>query len=277
MCWPGWCRLVGIERNLPAKAAKIAAQAEEVIKAVRADDEIQAAYRRVVIAAGDVKLWQGNGAGAAEFYGRAERLSANFIPAQVKAARVGAYPNAVREYIAGGNLGAALDLVDRWEQTFPTDKPKGHTFYWRGKVLAERGQPKEAVRSSTGRCGWRPATTSRRRRLALAEALAKLGRKEAARAELKKLVGTGLNDAFSRRAREKLKNWNSPRSHAERGNEGTRRCTMRFMPILVGVMLASLIVTAARRRSKPGARISSLTATLRPAAIRRPAGRRPMA
>lgn len=199
--------LVGIECNLPDKAAKIAGQAEEVVKAAKADDEVQAAYRRVVIAAGDVKLWQGNNAGAAELYGRAERLSATFIPAQVKAARVGAYPNALREYIAGGNLGAALDLVDRWEQTFPTDKPKGHTFYWRGKVLAERGQPKEAeryldraVQLAVG------AAFETEARWLLAEALEKLGRKEKARAELKKLVGTGLNDAFTRRARGKLKN-----------------------------------------------------------------------
>jgi tetratricopeptide (TPR) repeat protein len=198
--------LVGIERNLPDRAAKIAGQAEEVVKAAKVDDEVQAAYRRVVVASGDVKLWQGNLAGARELYGRAERLSATFIPAQVKAARVGAYPNALRAYIVSGNLGAALDLVDRWEQTFPTDKPKGHTFYWRGKILAERGQPAEAVRylDRAVRLAVGAGFETEARWL-LAESLEKLGRKKEARAELEKLAGTGLNDNFTRRARAKLK------------------------------------------------------------------------
>lgn len=199
-------RLVGIERNQPDRAAKIIGQAEEVVKNARVDDEVQAAYRRVVIAAGDVLLWQGKNTSAGQLYVRAERLRETFIPPQVKAARVGAYPNSLREYIASGNLGAALDLVDRWEETFPTDKSKGHTFFWRGKILALRDQPKEAerylnraVRLTAG------AGFETEARWLLAEVLEHLGRKEEARRELAKLIATGLNDDFTRRAREKLK------------------------------------------------------------------------
>src|SRR5262249_40567035 len=113
-------RLVGIERKEPAKGAAILDRVEEAIKNAKVDEEVQGAYRRAVIAAGDVKLWDGNIEEATKSYARAERLSLTFIPSQVRAARVGAYPNALREYIAGGNLGAALDLIGQWEETFPT-------------------------------------------------------------------------------------------------------------------------------------------------------------
>ena len=34
---------------------------------------------------------------------------------------------------------------------FPTDKPNGQTFYWRGKVLALRGQPARTRRATSDR------------------------------------------------------------------------------------------------------------------------------
>jgi tetratricopeptide (TPR) repeat protein len=200
-------RLVGVERKMPDRAGPLIAEVEKTAKEVRLDDETRAAYRRAVIAAGDVLLWQGKRDGARDLYDRAERrpLCRNPIPGQVKAARVGAYPNSLREYIAGGNYGAALDLVDRWDETFPTEKVKGHTFYWRGKVLALRGQPQDAerylefaVRLTVG------ADFESEARWLLAQTLEQLGRKGEARAELARLVATGLNDEFTRRAKEKL-------------------------------------------------------------------------
>jgi tetratricopeptide (TPR) repeat protein len=198
-------RLIGIERNLPDKAAPLLAQVEEVIKTARRDEETHDAYRRAVIAAGDVALWQGKLEGARGLYAEAEKLSKYPIPAQVRAARVGAYPNSLREYIGAGNFGAALDLVDRWEETFPTDKVKGHTLYWRGKVLALRGQPQDAeryldraVRLTVG------AGFETEARWLLAGTLEQLGRRDDARKELAKLLASGLSDEFTRRAREKL-------------------------------------------------------------------------
>ena len=167
---------------------------------------MQAAYRRAVIAAGDVKLWHGHIEDAAKSYARAERLSLHFIPAQVRAARVGAYPNSLREYIDGGNLGAALDLVEQWEEKFPAEKPKGHTFFWRGKILALREQPREAagyleraVKLAVG------ADFESEARWLLAQSLEQIGDSKRAREELEKLIGTGLNDDFTRKAKEKLK------------------------------------------------------------------------
>lgn len=198
-------RIIGIERGQPDRAGPLLAQVEEAFKASRGDEEARAAYRRAVIAAGDVALWQGKLDGARGLYSRAEGLSKYPIPANVRAARVGAYPNALREYIAGGNYGAALDLVDRWEETFPTEKVKGHTFYWRGKVLALRGQPQDAerfldraVRLTVG------AGFESEARWLLAETLDQLDRKDEARKEWTKLADSGLNDAFTRRARDRL-------------------------------------------------------------------------
>jgi tetratricopeptide (TPR) repeat protein len=197
-------RLVGIERSLPDRAGALIGQAEEIYKTAKRDEETQAAYRRAVIAAGDVLLWQGKREGAHGLYARAEQLG-RYIPEQVRAARVGAYPNALREYIAAGSYGAALDLVNRWEETFPTDKVKGQTLYWRGKLLALRGQPQaaercldRAVRLTVG------AAFETEARWLLAETLERLGRKDDARKELARLVATGLSDEFSKRAREKL-------------------------------------------------------------------------
>jgi tetratricopeptide (TPR) repeat protein len=142
--------------------------------------------------------------GARDWYARAEKLG-QFIPEQVRAARVGAYPNSLTEYLSAGNYGAALDLVDRWEETFPADKVKGQTFYWRGKILALRGQPQDAeryldraVRLTVG------AAFETEARWYLAQTLEQLGRKDDARKELAKLVASGINDEYSKRAKEKI-------------------------------------------------------------------------
>ena len=203
-------RLLGIERGLPDKAGEILGQVEETARGARVDEETQAAYRRAVIAAGDVLLWQGKADGAVDLYRRAEALG-SFIPSQVRAARVGAYPNAIREFVEAGNLGAALDVVDRWEETFPTDKPKGQTFFWRGKVYALRGQPRDAARYlarsvglATG-AGFEPEA-----RWLLAQSLEQIGRADDARKELAKLVALGGTDGFTKKAREKLQQGPEP-------------------------------------------------------------------
>jgi tetratricopeptide (TPR) repeat protein len=198
-------RLVGVQREQPEKAAPIFAKADEVAKSAKMDDDVQAAYRRTVIAMGDVRLWQGKLDDARGLYARAEKLG-TFIPSQVRAARLGAYPDSLQEYLDTGNTGAALDLVDKWDEKFPTDKPNGHSFFWRGKVLMRRGQPADAVRYldrairlTTG------APFETESRWLLAEALDQAGRKDEAKRELAKLVAIGVNDEFTKKAIEKLK------------------------------------------------------------------------
>ena len=199
-------RLLGIERKQPENTEKLLKQVEDTAKNSVVDDDVKAAYRRAVNAAGDVELWHGRRGKAYGYYQRVEALRGRFIPAQVKAARVGAYPNAIREFLALGNYGAALQIVNRWEDTFATDKVKGQTFYWRGTILAQRKQYKDAARylarAVVLAIGAGFETEARWR---LAQSLENLGRKKEAKVELARLVATGLADNFTKMARDKLK------------------------------------------------------------------------
>jgi tetratricopeptide (TPR) repeat protein len=199
-------RLNGVERGLPGKAVEAEAEVETAIKSVSLDEEARSAYRRCVIAAGDVQLSQDRRDQALAHYNRAELVLGRYVPAQVRSARIGAFPNSIREYLGAGNTRAALELVDRWEDTFPTDKPQGQTFFWRGKALARGGQAGDAVRplERAVRLSVGAAFESEARWL-LAQSLEKLGKKTEARAELIKLVGTGIDDAYARMARERLR------------------------------------------------------------------------
>lgn len=198
--------LLGIDRKQPEKTKELLVQVEETTKNSVVDDEVRAAYRRAINAAGDVLLWNGSRAEARDFYKRVEVIRGKFIPAQVRAARVGAYPKAIREYLAAGDYGAALDVVDQWEDQFATEKVKGHTFFWRGTILAERHQYRDAARllaRSLGLATGAGFETEARWRLAVS--LEKLGKQQEAKAELARLVATGLNDDFVELARSKLK------------------------------------------------------------------------
>ncbi|MFV1965671.1 MAG: PKD domain-containing protein [Pirellulaceae bacterium] len=197
--------LLGIDKKQPEKAKELLAQVEQTTKNSVVDDELKAAYRRAVNAAGDVLLWNGNRADARSFYKRVEVIRGKFIPRQVRAARVGAYPMTIREYLAAGDYGAALDIVDQWEDQFATEKVKGHTFFWRGAILAERHQYRDAARYLARSLGLATgAGFETEARWRLAESLQKLGKRKEAEAELAKLVATGLNDDFVELARRKL-------------------------------------------------------------------------
>ncbi len=198
-------RLLGIDREMPDDALVIIGQIEETVKAAALDADSQAAYRHALVAAGDVYLWQGNRDQAHVYYKKGEVLSGQFIPANVRAARIGAYPNSIREYLLDGNHGAALDIVNRWEDTFPTDKVNGHTFYWRGKLLSIRGQHKEAARLLARAIGLAVgADFESEARWLLALSLEQIGRGDAAQKELARLVKSGNQDQFVKLAREKL-------------------------------------------------------------------------
>ena len=199
-------RLIGIDRDLPDEAGKVIADVEAAVRGKRLDDDSRQAYRDAIIAAGDVLLWHGKRDGSVDLYRKAEGLSPQFIPAQVRSARIGSYPNSIREYIHDGNHGAALDLVAKWESSFPTDKIRGHTFFWRGKLHSLRNEPKPAARYLARSIGLSlGADFESESRWLLAESLTQLGRSDGARRELAKLVASGLKDEFVEKAKEKLK------------------------------------------------------------------------
>jgi TolA-binding protein len=198
-------RLLGVEKGLPERVAEVEARAEQVVRSSSVDETTRDAYRRVLIASGDVRLWAGKPGDAQAFYKRAEALSGRFVPSQVRAARLGAFPNAIREFLESKDYGAALDVVERWEETFPTDKVHGHSFFWRGRLLHLRDQPRDAARYLARAIGLAPgAAFETEARWRLADALEKLGRHDEARKELAKLATSGMNDEYTRRAKLSL-------------------------------------------------------------------------
>ena len=106
--------------------------------------------------------------------------------------------------MGAGNYGAALDMVDQWDDLFPTDKLNGQTFFWRGKVLLLRGQPREAPGIWTARCGWVVGGISRPRRVAAGRVAGADGQGGRVSHELARLIKTGLDDEFTKKAKDKL-------------------------------------------------------------------------
>jgi len=198
-------QLVGLERKQPDKAMAVLKQVDEVFKTNRLDADGLKAYRQAIIAGGDVQLWQGNADEAMILYRRAEQMRGQPIPSQVRAAKIGSYPNSLQEYIDSGNYGAAIDLVEQWEETFPTDKVNGQSFYWRGKLLLLRGQSRDAIRYLTRSIVVTlGANYETEARWLLGLALEQSNQPEAAKTEWAKLLKIGFDDEFVKKAREKL-------------------------------------------------------------------------
>ena len=199
-------RLFGLEKKQPDKVEELLGQVEKSGPTNQSDDETWAAYRRAIVAAGDVRLWSEKRDEAQELYKRAEVLARTMIPPQVRDARLGSFPNSMREYLAEKNFRDATDLLDKVEWDFPTTKVKGQTFFWRGKTQALQGQSAEAtrflVKSLELAVG---ANFETEARWLLAESLEKSGQAEQAQKELAKLVASGLKDQFTVMALEKLK------------------------------------------------------------------------
>ncbi|HVX13556.1 MAG TPA: PKD domain-containing protein [Pirellulales bacterium] len=198
-------RLVGIDRDQVERSQEIFSQVEAAPKKGRLDEAGLAAYRDCLIAAGDVQLWHARRDEARTFYRKAEALAVRPVAAQVRAAQIGAYPNLLAEFIDSSDYGAALDVVDRWERTFPTEKLAGQTFFWRGKLLALRSQHEQAARYLARAVGLAPgAVFESEARWLLAMSLKALGRPDDARRELAKLLAAGFNDSFAARAKKEL-------------------------------------------------------------------------
>ena len=197
--------LLGIEKQQPQQIPALLKQVEQTTRNSRTTDEVKAAYRRAINAAGDVALWNNQSQQARNYYRRVEAMRGQFIPSQVRAARVGAFPQAIRSYLTESNYGAALQVVDEWEDKFATEKVKGQTFFWRGAILSARQQYREASRyleRAVALAVGAAFETEARWRLAVA--LQHLGRTKESRVELARLVATGLNDSFTEQARQRL-------------------------------------------------------------------------
>ncbi len=198
-------RLLGGELAQPDRAMQAFERVGQLTKGKRLDDEARAAYRRAIIAAGDARLWQDKQDEALVLYRRAELVDGKIIPPQVKAARIGAFPQAIREFLESDQLEAALDVINQWDETFPTDKPKGQTLFWRGKASHLRGQHRDAARwlGQSVRLATGAAFESEARWLRCISLL-ELGQTDVARKELAQLAKFPLNDRFIQSAKERL-------------------------------------------------------------------------
>ena len=198
-------RLLGSELEQPDRALQTFTRVEQLTKGQRLDEEARAAYRRAIMAAADARLWQEKLDEAQVLYRRAELVDGKIIPPQVKAARMGAYPQAIREFLDSEQLEAALDVINQWDETFPTEKPKGHTLFWRGKASHLRGQHRDAarglaksIRLATG------AAFETEARWLRCVSLLEAGQTDVARKELVQLAKFPLADRFTQLAKERL-------------------------------------------------------------------------
>jgi tetratricopeptide (TPR) repeat protein len=197
-------RLYGIETNQPDKVAATQELLDAVVRGERFDERTAKAYQRAMIVLGDAFLWHGQTEPAHDYYLRAERQR-GVIPFQVRQAHLGAYPGTLRQYLAAGQFDAGFALLDRWEQTYPTDKVKGASLYWRGKFLIATGDHRSAARHLARAIGLAPgASFETEARWLLAETLTKLGRTEEAKVELAKLVKLGVADDYTAKAKAQL-------------------------------------------------------------------------
>jgi tetratricopeptide (TPR) repeat protein len=203
-------RAVGVERKNPDEVESLRKLLDAAVQGQRLGEPERKAYQRGLVAVGDAALWHGDPDAAREPYRQAERqrdlLAGQAFPANVRAARVGAFANSMREYLDARDYRAAADLVDGLEASFPTEKANGDTFFWRGKLLSLTGDAGAAARYLARAVTLAPgAKTEPEARWLLAAALEKLGKADAAREELRRLAGLGGNDSFVKQAREKLK------------------------------------------------------------------------
>ena len=230
-------RLLGIERKLPEKAVPSSPRSRRRSRASRST------RRRAgrLPAGGDRRrrraaLAPASRTAARELYRKAEATGGQFIPPQVRAARIGSYPNSLREYIGTGNYGAALDLVERWDET---SRPTSRTA--RPSSGAASSWPCAASttkRPATWSGPCRPASGAgfeTEARWLLAEALEQLGQTRRRRsANWRSSSPRAASDEFTRRPAS-----NCRRKSSRSNSAGVERMSPPASPM--GVCFAMLI------------------------------------
>lgn len=191
--------------GLAALAPAMVTNAENIVRASDKNYNIIQAYRNILLVAGDMMVTDpATKSVALEYFQRAE-LHGKTIPAQVRAARIGSYPETIKANLARNNFAGARDVVRRWEDDFPTERAWGHSAYWAGRIEYSAGKWQESARLLARAlrlaAGGDFETAARALR---AEALEKLGRDAEARQEWETLAASGINDELVRKAREKV-------------------------------------------------------------------------
>ena len=197
--------LHGLDRGEPVAATNALEEIHAVVETHLPTPALIAAYREALVTAGDVFLWSGMKAAAIEHYLQAEAAATEPLPLQVRAARIGSYPFAVRDHVRNREWEEALRVLDEWEKTLPVERAKGQTLYWRGRILLAREQPAEAARMlRQSLLLAEGAAFETETRWLLAAAYRKSGQEKMATQTLRALATSGLQDEYTEKAKASL-------------------------------------------------------------------------
>ena len=199
-------RHAGVEKADVEAAEKIYAEAEALVKRAGLVGHLRRAFRDATLALGDARVVAGRLDDAGGDYRTAEALAEPIIPDQVRAAKVGAYPERLVQLLDAGKVDDAAAVTTEWYEQFPSDVLRGEVLFWIGKVEGLRGNQAGVIRPlrlaiELGQ----GALFEAEGRWLLAEAYRQTGDRQAQRAALAGLVRSGLGGAWRDKAAETLK------------------------------------------------------------------------
>lgn len=198
-------RLTAAAGDGPQTIAALRAMADPMATAPDAPPSARRHLREVLIAVGDVQLVTGTASDAANQYKLAEAMSEPPVPANVRAAKVGAFPELLEQAMADRDWAAAEATLGEWMQRFPADMATGAPLFHLGKLAMRRDRPGEAIRplEVAIRVG-RGSEFEAEARYLLAHAFRQVGDDAACRQTLQALIETSLGGPWRLRALKEL-------------------------------------------------------------------------
>jgi tetratricopeptide (TPR) repeat protein len=167
---------------------------------------MRVAYREATIAMGDAHLFARQIDKASQDYKTAEALDDPPIPAQVRATKSGAFPEAIEQRLDRNDADGAMRIVRRWQDEVPSDQIRGAALYYVGKIERLQGRPAGAIRPLQLSIELaQGAEFEAEARYLLAQAYGDIGDAEARTRTLNGLVKSGLSGPYREKAIEDLK------------------------------------------------------------------------
>jgi len=199
-------RALGIDQGDVQAAEQVYAKAELEARASNLGRKMKQAFREATIAIGDAHLFARQVDKANEDYKTAEALSESPMPPQVKASKVGAFPEAIEQHLEANRIDQAMIIAQRWRNEVPSDQVRGAVLYYIGKLERLQGRPAAAIRPLTLAIDLaQGAEFEAEARYLLAQAYKDTGDAEAGERTLRGLVKSGLGGPFRAKAVEELK------------------------------------------------------------------------
>lgn len=202
-------RLIRLDGSQDQPVKPYDQQARQLQTRIEDASQRTTAFRKVVVAMGDVAWWfKQNEDQARTFYTTAEGLNQPVIPPQVRVAQIGGFPETMHQFTQAGDTKQALASVDRWQQVFPADQLRGDVLFERARLLANDESNvsnrvvvrllNQAIPQAEG-SPWEAEARYR-----LAQAYRQLGDKANYHATLQALIDTGLVSTWRDRAIQEM-------------------------------------------------------------------------